>query len=416
MIEMKVTQKKISRPCYPSLDLLLDLIEAVSGVQNDLFLIRSNEDTAGSPSSPQHFENVYNRNMISSSGPNVVRIDGSYGEGGGQILRTSLALSCVLGRAVSITNIRTARKKPGLQPQHLTSIKAAAAVSGATVEGAELSSTGLLFRPAGILSGTFHFDVSEKKGSAGSSSLVLQTILLPLSFAEKESTVLVTGGTHVPWSPSFHYLSAVVAPLLSRLGVCAEFDIVSWGWYPVGGGRVKARIKPLIAINPLLLLDRGKLLRISGISAISNLPDHIAIRQRDRALAILSRHGIDGSIDILSAPSPGRGSFLFLRAEFENISAGFGSLGAIGKRAEQVADETCSELLAHVQAKSALDPHLADQIIPYLALSRGTSEFTTSRVTTHLLTNLWVVKQFLDVDVRVDGNEGEEGRVIVRPL
>jgi RNA 3'-phosphate cyclase len=354
--------------------------------------------------------------MISSSGPNAVRIDGSYGEGGGQILRTSLALSCVLGKAVSITNIRAARKKPGLQPQHLTSIKAAAAVSGAAVEGAVLSSTELMFRPVGILPGAFHFDVGEKKGSAGSTSLVLQTILLPLSFAKKSSTVLVIGGTHVPWSPSFHYLSAVVAPLLSRLGVCAKFDIASWGWYPIGGGRVTVRIEPLSAINPLLLLERGRLLRISGISAISNLPEHIAIRQRDRALAILSRHGIDGSIDILSAPSPGRGSFLFLCAEFENLSAGFGGLGAIGKRAEQVADEACDELLCHVRAKSAVDPHLADQIIPYLALSQGTSEFTTSRVTRHLLTNLWVVKQFLDVDVRVDGNVGEEGRVIVRPL
>ncbi len=354
--------------------------------------------------------------MIALSDPNAVRIDGSYGEGGGQILRTSLALSCVLGKAVSITNIRAERKKPGLQPQHLTSINAAAAVSGATVDGAVLSSTELVFRPVGILSGEFRFDVGEKKGSAGSSSLVLQTILPPLSFAEKGSTVLVIGGTHVPWSPSFHYLNAIVAPLLSRLGVCAKFDIASWGWYPIGGGRVTARIEPLSAINPLLLLDRGRLLRISGISAISNLPEHIAIRQRDRALAILSRQGINGSIEILSAPSPGRGSFLFLCAEFENLSAGFGALGAIDKRAEQVAEEACDELLSHVRAKSALDPHLADQIIPYLALSQGASEFTTSRVTRHLLTNLWVVKQFLDIDVRVDGDVGEEGRVIVRPL
>ena len=354
--------------------------------------------------------------MILSPGPNTVHIDGSYGEGGGQILRTSLALSCVLGKAVSLTNIRTARKKPGLQPQHLTSIKAAAAVSGAEVQGADLSSTALLFRPTGLFPGAYHFDVSEKRGSAGSSSLVLQTILLPLSCAGQGSTVLVIGGTHVPWSPSFHYLNSVVAPLLSRLGVCSEFTIASWGWYPAGGGRVNARIEPSRAINPLLMIDRGKFLRISGISAVSNLPEHIAIRQRDRALSTLSRQGISGSIDILSAPSPGKGSFLFLCAEFEHLSAGFGSLGAVGKRAEQVADEACSELLSHVQAKGALDPHLADQIVPYLAMSRGASEFTTSRVTQHLLTNLWVVKQFLEVDVRVEGNAGEEGKVMIRPL
>ncbi len=353
--------------------------------------------------------------MIRSSGLIPVYINGSYGEGGGQVLRTSIALSCVLGKPVAITNIRAARKKPGLQPQHLTAITAAAAVSRAEVKGAELSSSEILFSPTSLLHGSFHFDVGRIKGSAGSTSLVLQTILLPLSFAEQRSTVQVIGGTHVPWSPSFHYLNSVVAPLLKRLGVRAEFDIASWGWYPVGGGRVNARIEPAVRIKPLLMVDRGKLLRVGGVSAISNLQEHIALRQRERALSILARHGIDGSIDILTAPSTGKGSFLFLCAEFENLSTGFGALGAIGKSAEQVADEACGELLSHVQATGSLDPHLADQVVPYLALSSNASEFTTSRITQHLLTNIWVVKQFLDIDISVQGSEGEEGRVIVRP-
>jgi RNA 3'-terminal phosphate cyclase (ATP) len=163
------------------------------------------------------------------------------------------------------------------------------------------------------------------------------------------------------------------------------------------------------------IIERGKLLRVTGISAVSNLPNHIAERQRVRALAILSRRGIDASIEILSAPSPGKGSFLFLTAEFEHISAGFGSLGTIGKRAEEVADEACKELLSYMEANGALNPHLADQIVPWLAFCRDRSEFTTSRVTRHLLTNLWVVRQFLDIDVRMEGNEGEEGRVSIRP-
>ncbi len=354
--------------------------------------------------------------MLQSSVLSPIPINGSYGEGGGQILRTSLALSCMLGKPVTVTGIRRARKKPGLRPQHLTSVNAAAAVSKANVRGAGLSSTEILFRPAGLFPGKFYFDVGERKGSAGSVSLVLQTIILPLSRAEQGSAVEVIGGTHVPWSPSFHYLDSVFSPLLRRLGLRVEFAITSWGWYPDGGGRVTARIDPAPELKPLHMVDRGKLLRVSGLSAVSNLPEHIALRQRERALSHLARHGIDGSIEILSAPSPGKGSFLFLYAEFENLSAGFSGLGAVGKRAEQVADEACGELMSHLHAEGALDPHLADQIIPYLAFSPEASEFTTSRISRHLLTNIWVVKQFLDVDIRIEGDEGESGRIFVRRI
>lgn len=353
--------------------------------------------------------------MNRPSGPDVVRIDGSFGEGGGQILRTSLALSCAIGKPVEISNVRKERKNPGLQPQHLTAVMAAASIAAAEVQGAELSSTALRFRPNRTIGGTYRFDVSARKGSAGSATLVLQTILLPLCFAEQASLVIVKGGTHVPWSPSFHYLRSVVNPLLGRLGVRTEYSISSWGWYPIGGGQISAQITPVRELRPLTVIQRGKLLRLSGISAISNLPRHIAARQRERALAILSRRGIDASIEILSAPSPGKGSFLFLAAEFEHVTAGFGSLGAIGKRAEEVADEASNELLSYLQARGTLDPHLADQVVPWLAFCQGQSEFTTSRVTRHLLTNLWVVRQFLDIDVQVEGSEGEEGRVVIRP-
>jgi len=354
--------------------------------------------------------------MNRPSGPDLVRIDGSFGEGGGQILRTSLALSCVLGTPMVITNIRKARRKPGLQPQHLTAVMAAASITGAEVQGAELSSTAIEFRPKRTSGGTYQFDVAEKQGSAGSVSLVLQTILLPLCFAEQASMVTVNGGTHVPWSPSFHYLRSVVAPLLFRLGVRAECSIASWGWYPLGNGQVSARITPARELRPLTVIDRGRLVRVTGISAVSNLPNHIATRQRDRALVILSRQGIDATIEVLSAPSPGKGSFLFLTADFEHLTTGFGSLGAIGKRAEEVADEACDELLSYLRAQGALDPHLADQVVPWLAFCQGPSEFTTSRITRHLLTNLWVVRQFMDVYVEVEGSEGEEGRVLIRSL
>jgi RNA 3'-terminal phosphate cyclase (ATP) len=162
-------------------------------------------------------------------------------------------------------------------------------------------------------------------------------------------------------------------------------------------------------------MGRGKLKGVSGISAVSNLPEDIAVRQRSRALNALRQRGVDAAIEIVSAPSPGKGTFVFLLAEFDTITAGFDALGAPGKRAEAVADEACHALFEYLDATGALDPHLADQIIPYCALSESASEFTTSRVTRHLLTNIWVVQQFTAADISVDGKEGEEGRIRVRP-
>lgn len=352
--------------------------------------------------------------MVNPGDKKIFTIDGSYGEGGGQVLRTSLALSCALGKPFEIINIRRERRKPGLQPQHLTAVKAAAAVSRARVEGAELSSTALRFSPGEVSGGDYFFDVSEEKASAGSVTLVIQTALLPLCFANRPSTVTVAGGTHVPWSPSFHYLQHVFIPTLSRLGVHVDARLEKWGWYPAGGGRVAARISPLKKILPISTTERGALVRISGISAVSNLPEGIAVRQRDQAATALLQKGLEADINIVPAPSSGKGTFLFMLAEFEQAAAGFGALGAIGKRAEEVADESCRELFAYLDAGGALDPHCADQIIPYLTLAQGTSKFTTSKVTRHLLTNIHVVQQFLDADIVVRGNEGEAGLIIVK--
>ncbi len=344
---------------------------------------------------------------------NRLRIDGSYGEGGGQVLRTALALSVALRRPVEVTNIRKARPKPGLQPQHLTAVIAASAICGASVNGAALSSTGLAFTPGDVQGGNYTFDVSDIKGSAGSTSLVFQTILLPLFFAELPSTLVLLGGTHVPWSPTFHYLKQVFLPALFSLNADADINIEQWGWYPRGGGRVRASIRPCRKLNGLLLRDRGELKRLSGVSAVSNLPSGIAERQRARAVKVLSKLAINAAIETAEAPSSGKGTLLFLLAEFGNCRAGFDSLGAVGKRAETVADEACSRMLHYLGTGGALDPYLADQLVPYLALAHERSEFTTSRVTRHLLTNIWVVRQFLDRKIEVEGNEGAEGKITI---
>lgn len=345
----------------------------------------------------------------------MLQIDGSYGEGGGQILRTALALSCFSGKGIEITGIRKSRPRPGLQPQHLTAVKAAAAISGASVEGADISSSQVRFLPGPVRGDDYHVDVSLIKGSAGSTSLVLQTIMLPLFFADRPSTVTLAGGTHVPWSPTFHYLKHSFLPVLSKISLNAGLNIEKWGWYPIGGGRIRARIEPGKRIAPVTITERGTLRKVRGVSAASNLPGHIAERQRAQAIKVLSRRGLTVDIEIAEAPSPGKGTLLFLLAEFENVSSAFDSLGALGKRAETVADEACNALFEYLESEeAAFEPHLADQIVPYLAIASGTSEFTTSRITRHLFTNIWVVKQFVDADIRVEGSEGEAGKVIIR--
>jgi len=344
-----------------------------------------------------------------------LQIDGNYGEGGGQILRTTLSLSSILKKPVEIINIRKGRKIPGLQPQHLTSVSACKKISSAEVQGDSLQSVTLRFSPRKTKGGDFAFDVAERKRSAGSTSLILQTLFLPLSRCENGSTIKVLGGTHVPWSPPFNYLKEIFVPMLKKIGCAIDLEIKKWGWYPKGGGEVLCSIQPTSKFSPLNLTERGKLLGLSGDSVVSNLPDSIAERQRDQAIKILKDKGFSPEIKLLQAPSIGEGTFFFLKAEFENSVAGFGALGERGKRAEKVAEEACADFLQFMQGAGAVDPHLADQLIPYLALANGTSTFTVSKISKHLLTNIWVVKQFLQTRILVEGEQGEQGKVIIIP-
>jgi RNA 3'-terminal phosphate cyclase (ATP) len=222
------------------------------------------------------------------------------------------------------------------------------------------------------------------------------------------------GGTHVQWSPSFHYLSEVLLPTLERIGVSAEAAIEKWGFYPKGGGRIQLKINPVQELKPISLVDRGSLKKIRGISAISKLPGHVAIRQKEQALKRIQRElQTDGEITILdNAPSDGTGSFVFLLAEYERGLAGFSSLGVRGKPAEKVADEAVDSLKDYVESDGCVDPHLADQLVPFMALTKGNSSFSTTRITEHLLTNIWLVERFLEVNVRKwGGKKARPGRV-----
>jgi RNA 3'-terminal phosphate cyclase (ATP) len=347
-------------------------------------------------------------------------IDGSYGEGGGQVLRTSLALSAITGQPVRIEKIRAGRRKPGLRPQHLTGVRAAAKVCNAEVEGAQLNSQALAFAPRSApQAGTYTFDVAQaaKGGSAGSVSLVLQTVLLPLAVAAGTSRVTLRGGTHVAWSPPFDYIKRVYLPSLARMGIQAKVNLRKWGWYPQGGGEVQATIEGMEAERDLAGLDlgeRGELLRVRGLSASSNLPKHIRVRQEKAALQTLRSSGVNPRFEVVDAPSKGTGTVVFLWADFENAVAGFTSLGERGKPAEHVAEEAAKDLLDYLRGDAALDRHLADQLVLPMALGGGRSRFATERVTQHLLTNAWVINQFFPGRAQVEGEEGQPGTCWIR--
>jgi RNA 3'-terminal phosphate cyclase (ATP) len=348
----------------------------------------------------------------------MIIINGSYGEGGGQVLRTSLTLAALLGEPLRIENIRAQRRRPGLQAQHLTGVWAIAEICDAELEGADLGSLNLTFKPRlSPRAGEYFFDIAQarKGGSAGATSLVFQTLLLPLALAPGQSILTIRGGTHVAWSPPFHYLKHVYLPTLARMGLEASVEVAKWGWYPIGGGEMITAIRGRrdSQFSSLDLVERGELKRLWGISAASNLPAHIGQRQKKRAEGYLRKRGFAPEIEIVDAPSPGKGTVVFLVAEYEHTVAGFSSLGKRGKPAEKVAEDACREFVAYHQSGACLDKHLADQLILPLALASGPSVFTTCEITQHLLTNVWVVEQFLDVRFEIEGEEGQGGRVQV---
>lgn len=349
-------------------------------------------------------------------------IDGSYGEGGGQIVRSAATLAAATGRAVQIRNIRSGRTKPGLAAQHVTAVLAAARLCGAEVRGAELGSSTLDFAPRRpVRSGAFEFDVAEARqgGSAGAAMLVLQTVFLPLALAEGASTVVVRGGTHVPKSPPFESIRETWLPVLGRMGMAAEAVLDRPGWYPAGGGCVRisfaGRSRAGNLIKPIERLRRGRLLEIRGYSLTSRLPLHVGRRLAVRAQSDLLPLGLCPRITVEDREADCPGAALVLAAEYENGAASFSALGQRGKPAERVADEACDELLAFHRADAAFDRHLADQLIlpAALAAAAGESLFTVDRATPHLETIAAVVRWFGIAEVNIDRSDGGAARVHV---
>jgi RNA 3'-terminal phosphate cyclase (ATP) len=282
-------------------------------------------------------------------------------------------------------------------------VRAMASITGGKVKGEEPGSMHLFFDPGQISPGSYSFDV----GTAGSTSLVLQTMIPALLFGKGVSRIVITGGTHVPWSPCFHYMREVFAPALAGMGKVLTLDIERWGWYPKGGGKIKAGVSPVSRLRPTEPAQRGELKEIRVLSAVSNLPMSIGERQKDQLIRHFHSHGFKTPrVEMVNAPSQGTGTLVFLMCSFEGGTAGFSSLGQKGKRAEKVADDACSELFQFLASGAAVDEHLADQLVLYMALAKGRSSMVTERITTHLKTSMWVVEQFLPVTFRADEIKG----------
>ena len=342
----------------------------------------------------------------------MIEIDGSYQEAGGQILRTATSLSILTQRPFRIFNIRKGRPKAGLKPQHLTGMQAAAQICNAQMKGADLGSTELSFEPGELKPGDYKFDI----GTAGAISMVMQTLSLPASVAKGRMSFEIVGGTDVSWSPSMNYFDMVFSYYLEKMGCAIFTQIIRYGFYPKGGGKVKVTIEPTEQLKPLVLTERGKFLRIDGKSiATSHLKQaKVAERQLESAEKILGAitNKSHNYVDSLSD-----GSTMQLHADYENCRVGAGALGQRGKPAEKVGEEAANLLNAQMDSGACLDRWMTDQILPFIALAtvqtKKPSEVSVAELSNHALTNAWVIEQFLPVKFDIQGEKKQPGRISV---
>ncbi|WP_457751758.1 RNA 3'-terminal phosphate cyclase [Thermococcus sp.] len=336
----------------------------------------------------------------------MIEIDGSYGEGGGQILRTAVALSVITGKPVRVYNIRANRKNPGLRPQHLHGILALKELSNARVKGAKVGSTVLEFIPGEAR--PKHIKVPIK--TAGSVTLVLQALLPAIAFTG--GSFEITGGTDVPWSPPVDYLRNVTLFALEKMGLRVQLEIRRRGHYPKGGGLVVGRVEPWEERKPLKALEWKRIDRFAGISHATNLPSHVAERQAKAAEERLRElYSVPVEIEREVSRSLGPGSGIVMWAETDSLRLGGDALGKRGKPAEVVGREAAEELVEQLTPRKVVDRFLADQLIPFLVFAGG--EIGVAEMTNHLITNVWVVEQFLGKIFEVEGEIGKPGVVRV---
>jgi|AGTN01.2.fsa_nt_gi RNA 3''-phosphate cyclase len=324
----------------------------------------------------------------------MIEIDGSFGEGGGQILRSSLALSIITGKEVRIYNIRANRDKPGLLNQHLTSVNAAGTISTAEMRGAKLGSRELTFTPGPVVAGDYNFDI----GTAGSTTLVFQTVLPPLMLASGDSNIRLKGGTHNPMAPPFEFLQTTFLPLLNLMGVGIDAKLEKYGFYPKGGGVIRFKITAAQEgkLRPLHLDVRGPVTEIDARSLVVNLPETIAERELATIEEKLGK--LTSKKVIASDNSIGQGNVAFIHARSAVVTETFTRIGQRGVRAEKVAGDAANEAQEYLRSSASVGEHLADQLLIPMAIC-GEGSFLTTRPSLHTTTNITIIEKFLDVKI-----------------
>jgi len=341
----------------------------------------------------------------------MIDIDGSYGEGGGQIVRSALALSLLTGKPFRMRKVRANRlPKPGLRPQHLASVRAAAKIGRAKVAGDAVGSNQFTFEPGPVTPGDYHFNI----GTAGSTALVLHTVYLPLALSGGPTTVVLEGGTHNDKAPCYHFLQTTWRAYMTKLGLNVTLEMERPGFYPRGGGRLVVRIEPWTTRKPLTLTAAASQMSATVLSMTAGLPEHVAKRQARRAIVRLRDAGIEPEVSYEEWPG-GPGCMLAITVPGAVPSLFFG-LGARGKPAEAVADDAVNEALPFRESGMPVDPHSADQLLLPLSFIDGESEYRVSQVTRHLITNAAVIRIYLDRHIVIEGDEGSPGLVFNRAL
>lgn len=327
----------------------------------------------------------------------MLRIDGSQGEGGGQILRSALALSMCLGKPFHISGIRATRAKPGLRPQHLAAVRAAALITAAELAGAEQGSKELSFAPGRCRGGDYHFAI----GTAGSTTLLGQALLPALALAGEESVLDLEGGTHCPLAPSLEFLGSAYLPVLNRMGPRVTLAIERPGYLPAGGGRIRLHIHPVGHLQPFDLCERGRVMRVHARILLSHLPVHIAQRE---ATVLHERLGLveDDCQVVLDGTAVGPGNAVSVLVDAERVCEVFTALGRRGLPAEQVAARAAGDALEYLAGTAPVGRYLADQLLLPMALAGG-GAFVTGELTSHCTTNMAVIQQFTGRPFRQEG-------------
>lgn len=335
----------------------------------------------------------------------MIIIDGSEGEGGGQVLRYACALSLLTGESFTIENIRGGREKPGLMRQHVTAIEAACVIGGAECSGLAVGSTDIIFRPGAITPGEYHFAV----GTAGSTGLVLQTVMVPLMMADAPSRLVIEGGTHAMAAPPFDFLERTLLPVISHMGPTVAARLVRHGFFPRGGGRIEVEIAPA-PLRAIECIDRGVAGPVKATAIVAGIPFDVADRELKAARKVLAEWPDEAFVTRQLPADQGPGNALLLEASFEHVTELMSGFGKLGVPAERLAKTAAKRMAGYINSGAFAGPYLQDQLLLPMALARG-GAFTTVKISEHTRTAASLIERFTGTGFQL--HERDEGANLV---